>query len=197
MTLTRARGRKKRQRARLRLCRAARRLAHGGSDTLSSPQLLLCGRARVTRAPSCRSACRAPPPSGARPGLHAHVPRLAGRRVRVGPRAHVLEPLLAPWIRYGTILHTEPLSLTFRSRPAHLQVPALGQVPRVDLGHRVQAHPAVLLDARLGRRGVLPSASAVPANIEPHIAALAPSLERLPACPEFWIPPSAKMGTPN
>mmetsp|Transcript_11045 Transcript_11045/g.30897 ORF Transcript_11045/g.30897 Transcript_11045/m.30897 type:complete len:322 (-) Transcript_11045:336-1301(-) len=42
----------------------------------------------------------------------------------------------------------------------------------------------------------LPGASAVPANMDPHITVLAPRAKALVMCPLFWIPPSAMTGTP-
>mmetsp|Transcript_33614 Transcript_33614/g.72663 ORF Transcript_33614/g.72663 Transcript_33614/m.72663 type:complete len:322 (+) Transcript_33614:983-1948(+) len=42
----------------------------------------------------------------------------------------------------------------------------------------------------------LPGASAVPANMLPHMTELAPKARALVMWPEFWMPPSAMMGTP-
>lgn len=41
-----------------------------------------------------------------------------------------------------------------------------------------------------------PGASAVPAKREPHMTVEAPRHSAFAMCPEFWMPPSAIVGTP-
>lgn len=45
--------------------------------------------------------------------------------------------------------------------------------------------------------GRLPGASVVPANKDPHITVEAPKASAFAMLPEFWMPPSAIVGTPH
>ncbi len=45
--------------------------------------------------------------------------------------------------------------------------------------------------------GCLPGASVVPANKDPHITVEAPKASAFAMLPEFWMPPSAIVGTPH
>ena len=53
-----------------------------------------------------------------------------------------------------------------------------------------------LLSCKTALHIYLPGASAVPANIEPHMTVDAPRARAFTMCPEFCTPPSATMGTP-
>mmetsp|Transcript_11303 Transcript_11303/g.48238 ORF Transcript_11303/g.48238 Transcript_11303/m.48238 type:complete len:397 (-) Transcript_11303:359-1549(-) len=110
-------------------------------------------------------------------------------------------PCFTPWIRYGTILHTEPLSFTVPLTPCATFRCPLSDRYRVSepfaIASRLPIPRYFLTRAPSGAKKYSPGASVVPANIEPHIAALAPSASAFTTCPEFWIPPSAKIGTPN
>ena len=56
--------------------------------------------------------------------------------------------------------------------------------------------PPDAVKCMLSKQGCVPGASAVPASMEPHITVEAPRASAFTMCPEFWMPPSAIMGTP-